>query len=618
MPALERLISAETLGHVRLPSNYLPAALPALCGHAAGREMSFVVTRGDAVEIVPVPAGVVRDPDALRGHLEELGGNRSGVEVDIGPPAPGRCRHVIAGDACRDDADRSEGEAGSVDRDAAADLRPAGHPELHPSGAEKAGRTVVLGLIDAGIAFWNDVFLAGERPAFADIGALTLAGGDGAPVPSPERWLGPGRVRDWSLGAPPVTRDHLARGNLGRYLQQSAFAPHDGGGPLLGAGDAAHGTAMAALLLEGQARAGRGDSVPMLGLELPQWILADSTGSLLTAALDLAVRVLVGRARALGATHVVILAAFAHTGPSGVRPAALTRLGETMRLFAARGVKVEVVVPVGNHLRDRIHARVDDAASYGGPRLSWQVVRDDHSVNTIDVVLPDTRQAGIEILPPGDPGGPPASATLEPGGVWLLKEGGSTIGAVWADELPDGRLRVRVSIAGTAAAAGATRPARAAAGAWGVGFPGHESLEAWVLRDDAPFDDARLPPRRQSWIADPLYRMRASIGVPAIADPAAPRGPVRRHGTISPLAAAPLTPVTARWAGIAPPPGGPAPYAGLAADGGAGGPALVVDRPGPGAGIAVVAGGSPRLHRISGTSAAAALAAGMRAADLAS
>ena len=617
MLALKQILSSEALGGMRLPSNYLPAALPALRGDAAERGASFVVTRGDAVEIVPIPAEMVADPRSLRAHLEELGGNRSGSEVDIGPPASGRCRHVIAPEAAADEADRPCGTSAPEDRSVAAVPRLAAGAGLSGAGAG-AGRTVAIGLIDAGIAFWNDVFLSGGRQAFADIGALTLAGGGGTTVPSPERWLGRDRLLDWSLGAPPVARDHLARGNLGRFLRQSAFAPVGGGGPLLGADDAAHGTAMAALLLEGQRRAGRCDPLPMLGLELPRWILADSTGSLLTAALDLAVRVLVGRARALGATHVVVLAAFAHTGPSGERPPALTRLDETIRLFAARGVTVEVVVPVGNHLHDRIHARVDDAASYGGPRLCWQVVRGDHSVNTIDVVLPDTRQAAIEILPPGDPGGAPALATVEPGGVWLLIEDGRTIGAVWADELRDGRLRVRISLAGTAAAAGAaTRPARAAAGAWWIGFPGHESLEAWVLRDDAPFDDARLPPRRQSWIADPLYQRHASIGVPAIADPAAPRGPVRRHGTVSPLAAAPLTPVTAAWEGIAPPPDGPAPYAGLDAGGSAGGPALVVDRPGPGAGIAVVATGSPRLYRVSGTSAAAALAAGMRAAELA-
>ena len=646
MPELKQFLSAEALRGTRLPSNFLPAALPALQGGGA-ETASLVVTRDDTVEVVPIEAAVLTEPEALAGYLAEFAGDRSGVEIDVGPPAAGPFRLVLAppGEDGPKDPEHDEkgrdaplggtfGGRGALDRRTRAAgpdraVREAGRRSIRESirrwnedrsaaDEGRGARNVVVGLIDAGIAFWNDVFLSGGAQAFADVGALDVDDWGDVRRPPPARWLGPDRLRAWGEAVPTGARDHRARREVGGYLRQSAFAPYRGGRPLLAPDAPAHGTAMAALLLEGQRRAGRTDPLPMLGLELPQWVLADSTGARLSAVLDLAVRSVVERARALGGTDVVLLLAFGFTGPPEAHAAVRARLDATVALFAARGVNVDLVVPVGNHLRDHVHARVDGAATYGGPRLRWQVVRDDHSVNTIDVILPDARPAGIEMLAPGDPEGAAAVAALEPGGVWLLMEGGAVIGGVRADELPDGRLRVRASLAATAEAPGETpRRPTARAGAWRIGFPGHEALEAWVMRDDAPFDDGRLPPRRQSWFADPLHRESAAIGVPAIADPPAPRGPVRRHGTVSPLAAAPMDAVTARWETVAGLPGGPAPYAGLAADGGPGGPALTVDRPGPEAGTEVVASGSPRRWRLSGTSAAAALAAGIRAADLA-
>ena len=590
----------------RLPANYLPAALPALQrarpqtaqkGYRPGAEadLSLLATGDWGITVEPVAAEVIAEPALLLDALERFGGNPDGTVIDIGP-AVDRPLHLL------------------LDPHARA-------PDGGPSGDWPCfeDHRTVIGVVDTGIAFWNDVFAVEDRPAFEDVGGMVLEGeADGD---SPLRWRGHDAVRRDGIDAPSGIRDRAARAAMGRALPRTAFGPRGDGGPVLPASAPAHGTAMAALVQEGLRRAGHDGPIPMLGLELPQRVLTDAAGSMLAATLDLAVCGLVERAREMGAARVVVLAAFAFTGPQDAPPAVLRRLKRAFDTYADAGIAVDLVMPVGNHLHDRIHAWVRDAASYGGPQLQWRLRPDDHSDNTIDAILPDTRPARIEILAPGSAPGTEAVADLEPGGLWTLRRDGEVVGAVWASELPgadakDGRLRVRVSLAPTAQAATAgVRLPRATAGRWRIGFPRHESVEAWVLRDDAPFDDPRLAPRRQSWFDDPLYQASSAIGVPSIADRDRPRGPVRRNGTRSPLAHTPVHDATALWRSSAGGVGGPAIYAGLGAGGDSGGRAVVVDGPGPKGGIATVANGTPRRFRVSGTSAAAAIAAGMMAAD---
>ena len=633
---VDPVVGFEPTGHGSdLPLNMLPAALPLLWdegeGEAARDGASLVVSyearREDReephlrwVRVVPVDAGTIRDPDALAERMARLRDFWSGVEREekgAEPPRGLRRGDRVEATAIEIGPPAGEGAVFAPPSEAGDD----GLPEEREPRKDRCGERgppPVIGVIDAGIAVWNDRLWDGGS-AFVDLGGLLFGPGGVGTV-----WLGPGRFRAITDGAfrDRPDADAAARRQLAGWLPGSVHAPRAAHRPRPAPDAFAHGTAMAAL-----ARRGAPADARLLGFELPMTVLEDSGGSFLSTVLDLAVRQVVDRAMQLdsgrrGTLPVTIVAAFAFLGgPVDGSEWVLAALERTIRHYAVRyGVAVTLVVPVGNHLLDRVHARAE-GDGFAAPMLPWQILPFDHSFNTMEV-LHDAPGRGrpleLRLRVPAAPD--EAVAVIEedrgrparPFQVLRRLSDGGPVGAAWTKPVPDGRWRTRVTLVPTARRGGGVPLARP--GEWKLRVVGgHGRVEGWIRRDDAPFADGRYAPRRQSWFADPRHRDDVAPDVLAVAPPEAPAGPARWAGTASLLATGRgpgIVAATARWSsagGVA----APAPYAGhFHDDHPRVAEAVAVDAPGPRSGVGAVGDGTPRLFRVSGTSAAAALHAG--------
>ena len=160
-------------------------------------------------------------------------------------------------------------------------------------------------------------------------------------------------------------------------------------------------------------------------------------------------------------------------------------------------------------------------------------------------------------------------------------------------------------------------PAAAPFGRWRIRLR-DSGAAAWILRDDASYDD-RAAPRRASWFEDATYRARDAVGLGGVDDSLNPSSSIRRRGTVSVLAAtgvAGIVPVAAQWQAPGAASSGPARYSGQFA-GDRVCDSAVVEATGPETGRLVPCNAAGRLFRVSGTSVAAALHAGRLAARMA-
>jgi hypothetical protein len=456
-----------------------------------------------------------------------------------------------------------------------------GAVRLGALSAERA-LNVLIGVIDLGFAFWNPRFRSLPGGGFAGLGFLGFDPVAGQPQPLPKN-LGPQELSQLAAtpGGEPAIRSELAR----------RFPGSIHGGALPASAPFWHGTAMADLAAA--------PGVPLFGLELPRAVLEDSTGGILEAMAVPAITELLAMMRrhptANADTQFLILMAFAFTG--GPRDGSRVALeGLRARLSDPVLDGVTVVLPMGNHGAEP--CVVLDA---GGP-LVWTLPPDDHSENTLDL-FPSGPPAALHLT---DPGGATARLPLGPGPAlaWVTRAG-RPVGLVWSrPQAGPSPPRLRITLSGTAAGPAAVQP-----GSWTVALEGAEGLtsDAWVLRDDRPLPEGQARPFRQAG----LHRAGAGAGAGPLA-PGGPQGMAQaRPGTASALVQAlggqRVVAVSALERAWRDGPDRPAPYSGLTADGGSGAAAQLVDAEGPGRGILALTGGGPRLHRVSGTSVAAAL-----------
>ena len=466
--------------------------------------------------------------------------------------------------------------------------------------AEGDDRPAEVVVVDAGIAFWNPAF--GRR--FASVGAIRPDGPGRLLLDALDR----SEIDAMVLRGATTLGDVRNREQLARRFPGSVFAARDGHPPLVRREHLAHGTAMADLVartIHPEAR--------LHGVELPVSVLRDPTGGALRGLLDVALR----GAVLLAARHrpppeplrVVVLMAYGFPGgpqDGAAPPDVLARLSRSLAAFAGRGIAVEVVLPMGNHLQDRAHARLPETEGRDAPWLDWRILPDDHSANVVELI----HDRGVPALCVAAPDGSVA-VRREGWPLALLFGGRGPIGAILTEPLSDGRGRTRVALAPTAGRD--TAIPRAPFGRWRLRLDAGGAAQAWVLRDDAGFDDDRAAPYRRSWFEDRAYRPRDAIGMPGLDDALHPASAVRREGSASLLAlsAEPaVEPVAASWDGPAASPVG-ASYSGLFAPGHGRAPTpVVVEAPGPFRGLAALGNGSARVFRVSGTSVAAALRAG--------
>jgi len=318
------------------------------------------------------------------------------------------------------------------------------------------------------------------------------------------------------------------RAELGQIFSDSVHAPYRNGPPLLSPAAFAHGTAMAAL-----AARTAGPEAPLFGLELPMDVVADASGETLMGLLELAVhgmvRMICDSGPEFANRPIVILLSFAFLGGphDGARPIHKA-LDRALAGYQAQGIDVRLVVPMGNHLNDRAHARIPKGAA--DPALTWRLMPDDHSSNSVELVHRDATPT-LALTPPG---GQRIMRPDDPSELHLLTSGDQVIGASWTRDLGNGWHGTRLSLAPTAPTTAFNGIADA--GPWRIELHSNDEVQAWILRDDTVVGSRRMPPRRQAVFDDPNYRAEAAFGQRGIDDTAHPDSKVRRLGTASVLA----------------------------------------------------------------------------------
>lgn len=583
-------------GAAQLPENYLPAALPALLGE----------TMGESYPLLPVP---MLDPGAA-----DLAPRVLTYVSGSGLADPAQCAQAM-----QDERPRYIGPPMGPPDDGLGDVS-----FSRPAPTSDA-RVKVLGLIDVGIAFWNAAFRdASALPGpscFKDVGYLEFSPGEQGT--SGVRFLGEAALAEICQQADGDGHDRDIEARLGADFPQSVFGAHPVAGRLFHSDGFNHGTAIADLmlnpLLDAALEPGGEMEVtphsPIFGVELPQTVLLDASGETLQAVLSLAIGDLARRVFDWGCEQcpdkrlelrIVLPFAFTGSDMAGTHPV-IENIRQLVTNAETADFDIKVFLPAGNHLQDQLHARPGDpeAGAWSAP-LHWALVPDDHSANTVEFTWQGASDFTLEIE------GPPGRARIDMdhGHVARLVSDGRTIGAAWCRDQGDGWTRLRISLGQTAS----DRPdgLRVPAGDWSLRLKPQsgrvETLGAWILRDDRTRLDRRSPPTRQSQFRDPEYRPKDTTGHWKKTDDAACK--VKRVGSISLLAEAQNADIIAVGAQerVA---GGmeTAWYGGLSAKADVPARSETVDDLRPSSGIRALVNGGPRRMRISGTSAAAALAA---------
>jgi hypothetical protein len=131
----------------------------------------------------------------------------------------------------------------------------------------------------------------------------------------------------------------------------------------------------------------------LIGVQLPRWVTAESSGMVLTPAVYEAINYIVNRADqiAAGASFQIVVnisygtIAGPHDG-TGVFEAAIDQL------IAGRSTPLRVVLPAGNHFLARCHASFDlkAATSTEKPvqKLHWRIQPDDKANSFVEIWLP--------------------------------------------------------------------------------------------------------------------------------------------------------------------------------------------------------------------------------------
>lgn len=573
------------------PANLLPAGLPyVISGMApvdATRGAFFQTTNGELhIEAIP-PGQDTQDPFA-----------QLWPRIDAANPQADRNKPVVFGPP--------------VDTSTTGGCHPL------PAPAASAGAVndrTEIGIIDAGICFWNPAFLQGPGSAnpghsrFASLGGLVIRNK---------------RVVSSTLDADDIANlvgqsDELIRAELGQRYPDSIYNDH-APTPLMEPDGLAHGTAMTDLIVS-QAP----PNAPLHGLELPVSVLRDLTGGQMSAIMEVALRSMVNqmianRAHQTEANPMVILMAFGFTGgPLDGSSPILKGLESALDSYRCQGHEITLVLPIGNHLQDQLHARLGCDQT-----VTWRLLPEDHSTNTVEII--HKADAKLTIAPPN---GSAVDLPLAGEGLYRVMSDGAPVGALWTEKTATpGVMQTRLSLLPTAAMHGGAPVAPF--GPWTLCCT-KGAADLWILRDETGFETDVFRPARASWFEDAAYRATDALGEPARDDaPDIAGGPlsvVHRDGSASVLASSRqdgIAIVTAVEAS-----GKPAFYASLLPDSTSNGSGPQVheislsgaddadhDPIGPFVGRAVLGNAGPDRFRAMGTSLAAALYAGQLASTL--
>jgi hypothetical protein len=549
MRGLEKTTGALKFGSPvtapHLPLNYMPAVLPALRGQGQQSGCILLPVNADGPAFVTAAGSVLQDPATLSEYLMRAGSQ----------PAPS----ASSGTKRSAEASSAEGQA--------------------------------ILVIDYGIAFWNHRFVRSDgTPRFRSVSHLSFdeASADGVRIDtlSASEIAEACRFAGQSGGEVSVIR------SLGQQFAKGFFnqSPDPDG--------FWHGTAVSDL--SGGADP---DGSPLFGIELPTAAVADSSGDTLQAILPSALRTALTATAAVADLPLTIVLAFGYPGGphDGTHPAAQIISRFLARANADR--KVRLIVPAGNHLQDCCAAVLPAAhRDIPAPSVIWRVPPGDFSGNTILICLADGEDPEIALAAPG---GASDRIKLSPGQFAPLHLDGSVVGGLHCLPGAGGSRRLRLSLAGTGW--NATGPRPAASGDWHLSIRADSDANLWILRDDRSRIADRDRPARPSLFADPAYRELDTNGAYILTDAAT--GTLRRSGTASVLTTASGAVSVQADERIGHGRLQPAFYSGLRTDDRPFDRHVLVDDGWQGKGCDVVANGRPQRFRMSGTSAAAAIAA---------
>jgi hypothetical protein len=265
------------------------------------------------------------------------------------------------------------------------------------------------------------------------------------------------------------------------------------------------------------------DDRPIVCVQLPARVTADTSGADLRpfamAAIDYILECAdrIAQDRGVRILPVVINLSYGtiggpHDGTSFFERYINWRVAERK----ARGSTLDVVIPAGNGHLSRCHAQVKFDAATRSVDLLWRILPDDQTPSYLDIWLPPRTSAGsssrieMTVTPPG--GG--TLGTLAEGAPYLLEwvEPGAVPKRVYCQvqylHFPPptsrGRFRVRVQPTMTL-----DSTPLAPAGLWtirltNISLPTTALVHAWVQRDESLYGH---PIRgRQSYFDDPTYR----------------------------------------------------------------------------------------------------------------
>lgn len=475
-------------------------------------------------------------------------------------------------------------------------------------------QTEAIVVIDAGIAFWNARFCkaSGEDivPRFADVGYVGFGATDADP--QVVTFLGARNVQKMVSGAQGPVGEAALIEALGIRFPDSVFAMSPEAGRLYDPDGANHGTAVADLA-GGAAPDVEGAPV-LFGIEVPADAILDASGETLQAILPIALHAALGRVLAWWRSgnpqpNVRVVLPFAFLGgPDDGSHAAVRSMEEILNLYQDL-MQVEICLPMGNHLQDRVHARLADLkAGARSQALKWFLQPGDYSPNTVEIVYDGSPDVTLALAAPdGDSG----HALLTDGQVYFISKDGQKIGAVWAHTIPDGRTRLRLSLGPTETIQ--ANDTRLSPGHWQIALGAEATamrdICLYTLREDGSRYYRRPYPARRSYFRDTAYRIYDADGSFRQSDSV--NCPIKRMGTASVLATGSgegMINVAAQQA-IGDLAARNAFYSGLSRNDALSVQKVLVDEVRRGRGVNAVGNGGPRLFRISGTSAAAALAA---------
>ena len=439
-------------------------------------------------------------------------------------------------------------------------------------------------IIDAGIAFWNRRFrgLAGPRfrgMRFFDFDqpnapSNLLTDVDIAAYCDMANWKGNAAVMQ----------------RLGALYPNSVFGQAANPDP----DGLWHGTAIADLAAG--AEVGTADDIALFGLELPRAVIADYSGGILSVTLAMILPAAIAMTKDLADKLTIVMPLGFPAGPQdGSHPAAVA----IDRAMAGSGRNnVRLVLPAGNHLQDRCHARLTG----GGARTSvhWDLPPEDYSTNTVAMFGVAGQPVSLAVAAPGQ--AVASSVKMPQASYCFAVQNDKKIGVlVRALDTPSWS-RTGLALWQTAV----TKDDNGASyGRWTLSSV--EDMDLWLARDDRDPVADRGRPRRPSRFWDAGYTRNDANGALMQSDD--PGSVIKRTGTLSVLATARNSNVFAVRAMERLGTGGPEPsgYSSRREDGKPVPNAAMVDEGWPHRGTMAAANGGQRRVRVSGTSAAAGL-----------